>query len=261
MHKNFLILLLAAYFTHASESGLDDEGNPIPLNHYVINNNDKILSSTITKKERCIWEKFSEIIPKKYRPEIKEFEPIDGNSGIDGSIHAVSEDKLDWVVQLDTHGSIPESELNRTMIHEFAHLLTLRLDQIPLSKMSEYDLANSCDTYYLVDGCTNLNSYLNIFVSEFWNHHLPVYSDEKTIASRYKNNRNEFVTEYAATNPAEDIAESFAEYVLAEQLPKPTSIANRKIRFFSNYPKLVEIKNNIRKGLLVVSHNYNRACK
>ena len=76
------------------------------------------------------------------------------------------------------------------------------------------------------------NEIRNIFASEFWNHHLPVYSDEKTIASRYKNNRNELVTEYAATNPAEDIAESFAEYVLAEQLPKPTSIANRKIRFF-----------------------------
>lgn len=247
--ENFLfIIFFITPYIYANEPSLDKEGNPIPISHYNINN-DQLLSDEVSEQEMTIWNRFTQVIPKKYRPEIKEFEPIDGNSGIDGSIHTVSDDNRTWVVQLDTRNSVSKHNLDRTMIHEFAHLLTLRIDQIPAPLDDDEEVENSCSTYYLKDGCTNKDSYLNQFVLRFWEPHLPIISDEKSTSERFKNYKSEFVTEYAATNPAEDIAESFAEYVLTKKLPKPTSISNSKIVFFEQYSKLREIKKEIRIGL------------
>ncbi|NOH85850.1 MULTISPECIES: hypothetical protein [Vibrio] len=244
-------LLLILFFSFSSltysytDSGLDDEGNPIPINQYDVVG-DRILEENVPKKSRLVWQRFTQVIPAQYREEIQVFEPIDGNYGIDGSIHAINDDKSIWVVQLDIKGSVSEYDLDRTMIHEFAHLLTLRADQIPLADTYDTTIKEPCPSYALPDGCTAPDSYLNQFVSQFWQPHLPVSNSEVDALKRYQMHINEFVTEYAATNPAEDIAESFAEYVLAEQLPPPSSIANKKIRFFDHYRKLRLMRKNIR---------------
>jgi hypothetical protein len=58
----------------------------------------------------------------------------------------------------------------------------------------------------------------------------------------------QFVGEYAATNPEEDIAESWTEFVMR---PKPigTSIADQKVQFFYEYPELVKIRREILQGV------------
>ena len=59
---------------------------------------------------------------------------------------------------------------------------------------------------------------------------------------------DQFVSEYAATNPVEDIAESWTEFVMR---PKPTgtSIADQKVQFFYEYPELVETRRQILQGV------------
>ncbi len=54
--------------------------------------------------------------------------------------------------------------------------------------------------------------------------------------------------EYAATNPVEDIAESWTEFVMR---PKPigTTIADQKEQFFYEYPELVKIRREILQGV------------
>ena len=59
---------------------------------------------------------------------------------------------------------------------------------------------------------------------------------------------DQFISEYAATNPVEDIAESWTEFVMR---PKPigTSIADKKVLFFYEYPELVQIRGEILQGV------------
>lgn len=52
------------------------------------------------------------------------------------------------------------------------------------------------------------------------------------------------MTDYAATNPGEDIAESWTAFILQ---PKPTgsTIADQKTLFFYDYPELVRLRGQI----------------
>ena len=60
----------------------------------------------------------------------------------------------------------------------------------------------------------------------------------------YKKYQDQFVGDYAVTHPAEDIAESFTHFVFS---PKPAgeSIRDQKVRFFYEYPELVELRGQI----------------
>ena len=57
-----------------------------------------------------------------------------------------------------------------------------------------------------------------------------------------------FVTEYAITSPEEDIAESFAFFVL-ESNHNNSSTRNSKVNFFNSYPELIAIRNEMRNTL------------
>jgi len=47
----------------------------------------------------------------------------------------------------------------------------------------------------------------------------------------YVDHEDEFVSDYAATNPGEDIAESFATFVL-KPAPSGDTLADQKVAFF-----------------------------
>ena len=52
------------------------------------------------------------------------------------------------------------------------------------------------------------------------------------------------MTDYAATNPGEDIAESFTSFVM-EPKPDGDTIAEEKVLFFYEYPELVQLRAEI----------------
>jgi hypothetical protein len=60
----------------------------------------------------------------------------------------------------------------------------------------------------------------------------------------YEKYQDQFVSDYAAANPGEDIAESWTYFILA---PKPhgSTIAEQKILFFYEYPELVDLRQQI----------------
>ena len=64
----------------------------------------------------------------------------------------------------------------------------------------------------------------------------------------YEKYKDQFVTDYAPTSPEEDIAESWSYFVLK---PKPGSstIANRKVLFFYEFPELVALRQQIAHNL------------
>ena len=131
-----------------------------------------------------------------------------------------------------------------TLIHEYAHILTLSDDQIRRDPPLLDQRCKSRGRYYLegnAEGCAEVDSYLQAFVIEFW-------SDKNA-----KNGSN-FVTKYAGTNPQEDIAESFTNFVLQQRPPVLEDVGDQKIEFFYNYPELVTLRNRIRSA---IEHYFN----
>jgi hypothetical protein len=60
------------------------------------------------------------------------------------------------------------------------------------------------------------------------------------------------VTDYASTNPGEDIAETFTYFVLGKK-PEYTTIANQKVLQLYEYPELIHLKNLIQGRILKLS--------
>ncbi len=151
--------------------------------------------------------------------------------------------KWDVFINMQSYYEDGQKEMVFTLIHEFAHILTLNSNQI-----DEDADVTSCKTYYTQEGCTNNDSYLNKFYQKFWKGKgFNVQSDNPL--DNYSKYPNAFVTEYAATNPGEDIAESFASFVFKQKPKSPATIAEEKILFFYEYPELVDLRKSVRSNL------------
>ena len=197
------------------------------------------------------------MIPADLRPEVTHFVSIsqEDSDGTDGAMqNPVTQDESpiyeQYYIALDTTGSSSGDELDRTMVHEFAHLLTLRPGQLtPLTPEEEQsDEPVECPVY-AVPECPTEDSYLNDYFSQF------EYADDAEFDPEV------YPTEYAATIPTEDVAEVFAEWILSDTDARsvsddgevrdvvPGSVLDEKFDFFDGYPELVEMRDDIRAGL------------
>lgn len=129
------------------------------------------------------------------------------------------------------------------------HLISLNNTQI------EDDLNQYAETYTIDEGSLKKDSYLNVFYNKFWKNHrnyldktqrdyLSEEEKQELIYDFYLEHENEFVSDYAATNPVEDLAETFMYFVI-EDKPKDNSIKSEKIKFLYNYEELVNLRNFI----------------
>ncbi len=217
-----------------------------------------------------IWELFTRLIPLEQREFLSAFSIItDGNGNVLAAVVQNSNDPQEWILEVDILDSSNKYVLTVTLLHEFAHLLTLNSAQVPPSEaIFDYPESDSiyqselaaCPNYFPGEGCSNPDSYINLFFDRFW---FDLYAEWQQIETEddvdlydellddfYFDHRDRFLTNYAATSPAEDIAESFAFFVLA---PKPDagSAADEKILFFYEFPELVELRGQILNQLCV----------
>jgi hypothetical protein len=134
-----------------------------------------------------------------------------------------------------------------TLLHEFAHLLTLGANQ------SEED-ASTCPADYVNPGCGQPGSYIEVFYERFW---ADIYDEWATInaipddeergmqlEAFFIEHQTQFLTEYATTDAAEDIAESWMYFILVPQ-PDYENVAGEKIMFFYEYPELAQLREEI----------------
>ena len=201
--------------------------------------------------------------------------------------------------------------LKSTLIHENAHILSLGASQsdnnlIDDDEWCDGDECNddkwriiyvqreaACAPNYYAGMCFNEDSYLNKFVQKFWTdiYREYIYGGYKTMSTYefHQKYYDHFVSNYAATNPSEDFAESFTTFVLwddetidnykrwckteydfggqadkgwnlvneqglsywykCEKIYRDNSIWEEKILFFYDFPELVEMRNFIRSNL------------
>lgn len=211
-----------------------------------------------------VWNYFRTIIPAGERKRVSEYSIITDGQG--GTLAAVAQTQSDpnlWVLQVDIADTGNYYDLFYTLVHEFGHLLTLGPDQVapspavfnnPDDDGVYFEEASACPDYFPGEGCARPDSYLNQFYNQFWvdiheewnRINLEENSDtyyEKLDEFYYKY-EDQFVTNYAATNPEEDIAEAFAFFVFSPA-PEGDATAEEKVLFFYQYPELVKLRIDI----------------
>jgi hypothetical protein len=218
----------------------------------------------------AIWNYFVAIIPPEQRNMVTEFTIFtDGKDNYLAAVAQTSADPKHWALQVDILDSASYYNLTYTLIHEQGHLLTLTAEQAPpdlavYNNPDDQDIydreASSCPQYFTGEGCSTSDSFINEFFNRFWTDFYEEWQEIDNMEDEdeyydelddfYETYQDQFLTDYAPTSPAEDIAESWTFFVLSPK-PELNSIANAKILFFYEYPELVQLRQDI----------LNRVCK
>ncbi|MBD3751760.1 MAG: NADH:ubiquinone oxidoreductase subunit 4 (chain M), partial [Micrococcales bacterium] len=154
-----------------------------------------------------------------------------------------TDDPQQWTLVVNLAYASDEDLLLSTLIHEYAHILSLSPGQTDPE-------AWSCDTLQLDEGCAEPDSALWAFDQEFWAQYGtdapdPANADADLAYEFYLDHEEDFVSDYAATNVVEDFAESFMTFVLEPEPDSDTTIA-QKLLFFWDRPEYVEIRDHVR---------------
>ena len=217
---------------------------------------------------QAIWDYFVTLIPVGSRDSLAEYSIVtDGKGNVLAAVSQTLYDPALWGLEVDIRDSGDKLNLTYTLIHEYAHLLTLGPDQVTPSEAVfdnpdddniYYDEVNACPDYFPGEGCSRSDSYINAFFNQFWADIYEEWQDinliedddayYKALDDFYYNYEDRFVTDYAATNPEEDIAEAFTFFVLSPR-PHGDTIAEEKILFFYDYPELVRLRDEITAGI------------
>lgn len=218
-----------------------------------------------------LWEYFAALIPPDARGVLAEFSVMtDGADNVLAAVAQTYDDPSLWGLEVDLADSADYDYLTFTLVHEFAHVLTLGPSQVPPSEavfnnpedneiyMNE---VAACPNFFPGEGCANSDSYINLFYDRFWR---DLYSEWDAINLEeddalyyeklddfYYSYQDQFLTDYAVTHPAEDIAESFSFFIFSD-LPDGGSIAEQKILFFYNFPELVDLRTRIHANVCAV---------
>jgi len=194
----------------------------------------------------------------------------DGKDGDLGGLNQMNESVDSWQFDLDTadvniysKDSIKILDYTHTLIHEYGHLLTLNPSQIELTD----DMIQDDNKGYLTsEGYALKDSYLEIFVKQFWDDELLLEWDNidnkknenkrvKLLYEFYLSHRDNFVTDYAAESPEEDIAEAWTFFVLSDK-PDTNTVKNQKVIFFYQFPELVAYRQKMRLNIKSIPISY-----
>ncbi len=198
-----------------------------------------------TIKHQEIIEQFKKIVPEKFYDRIANFTFYLGRLGDVNTLGRVSylaseRNVFDFDLAIDNAYEVPfnsELGINYTIAHEFGHVLTLNDGQ---ASTTEFDEEN-CNHYFF-DTCFYPNSYLNIFYKDFWVPILDEYNNATNYIAYYEGHSDEFVSEYAASQPSEDIAETLMMYVLNSVNFTGTTIADQKVKSMNNYTDFQDVR-------------------
>ncbi len=231
-------------------------GNEISkIQDFNVPNNLKNYQEDYTTHQK-MWEYYTQLIPEAQRDFITQFEIFYGNNEVLGYVTPVDGNDLSkWKMGLAIE-IVPDLEtinlnedFTHTIIHEFAHVLTLNHLQLDVA-VSEA----ACGTFHIGEGCSRTNSYLYELFNIGWSDIIDEANDVESDADVerfYNQYQDRFVTDYAATNPAEDIAEVFSVFVVADNPPTGNTIADQKINAMYNRPELVQLRSDIRQQTIV----------
>lgn len=240
------------------------QGNALGQAYYETVSTDLLDEQANVIAQQSVWSYFAAIIPQEKRQFISQFSIVtDGEYNLMAAVAQTASDPTRWALEVDIADSTDYENLTFTLIHEFGHLLTLNADQVspslpvfnnPRDPAIHSHEASMCPNYFTGEGCSQSGSYINAFYQRFW---MDKYEEWNAVDSIhddllyyerlnkfYEKYQDQFVTDYAATNPGEDIAESWTYFILSSK-PQGSTIAEQKVLFFYEYAELVELRQQI----------------
>lgn len=196
-----------------------------------------------------IWKYVTTVLPVDLLDKVTEFELFFGDNETLGYVEPIDRDDLSkwrFALAIDEAAGLDvvdlKSDFVYTIIHEYGHVLSLNDEQIDAT--TEVD---DCNQYHTGEGCAFQNSYINKIVNIGWSDILDqIGRDPEALYERYQ---DRFSTAYAATNPGEDIAEVFTQFIIAEDRPSGSTIAADKIRSLYKRDELAEMRMRIRNSI------------
>ena len=190
-----------------------------------------------------VWRTFSRVATVDFAAEVMAEYRVGDSVDSDTLAYVYqADDPQYWVLAANLATSDDHEQLVATLIHEYAHILTLGTTEVSPE-------TTSCPTLELDEGCATEESVVLAFQDRFWSQYNdapdPANSDADVAWEFYLEHEDDFVSDYAATNVVEDLAESFMTFVLEDEPSGDTTIAE-KLKFFWAYPEFVAIRDRIR---------------
>ena len=194
-------------------------GNDIQkIRDYRVSGQDLAYQNDVARHQQ-LWGYTKDIVPNTHRNKMNEFMIYNGSvTGSAGYVVQTKQDLSTWQMGIAINYADDQNELLYTIIHEFGHILTLNDTQVDASVGS-----GSCSNYFPGEGCAKTESYINkmhsLYWADVWEEFQDAQNDESSHQAFYVKYQDRFVTNYAATNPGEDIAEVFATFVTRNDKP------------------------------------------
>ena len=195
-------------------------------------------------EDALVWDYLCSILPLEARQKIAQFNlftdgtsnilaytaPVEENGVNDNTRFAIS---IDYYDVYDENGAKRDwSKLTYTILHEYGHVLLEDETQVDLTKGD-----STHDPATFIEG-----SFRKGFYDAFWS----ALGD--TGVGDYEANPTHYVSRYGANYFHEDIADTFAVFVLGGQ-PQGDTVAEEKLRFFWADPDMAALRAAIRQNL------------
>lgn len=219
------------------------------IRDYQVSGQDVVYQNDVTRHQE-LWSLTKDVVPQTHRNYMNEFMIYNGEvTGSAGYVYETAQDLSTWQMGLAINYADDQNELLYTIIHEFGHILTLNNTQLDAATSQ-----GNCNNYFPGEGCARaqafINKLFNLGWADIWTEYQQAQGSETAMQNFYNQNRDRFVTNYAATNPGEDIAEVFATFVTMSTRPDGNTIAERKILLMYDQPELVQLRDYIRNNLI-----------
>lgn len=147
-----------------------------------------------------------------------------------------------WQIAVDPADAEDGDWFTETVLHEYSHYLTLNGGQVA------YTYDQTGDTYNEEGMVSAPGSYIDDFYQAFWTNYLDDRLANMDSYNFFLRHEEDFVTDYASTDPSEDIAECFTYFVLWDRRGGG-AVWEQKLDFFYDYPELVAFRADTRARL------------
>lgn len=197
------------------------------------------------ENHQALWDLVIKLFSYSDRRKIKQFEVFHGGGDLLGYVAPLDEDDLSawrFAIAVDITHNVAAAQLQDLLtmvtIHEYGHVLTLNDDQVKVD-------FSGCPTYHTGEGCSTNDSYINKLFNIGWTDIINQHNENNPFAT-YDQYSDRFVSDYAATNPGEDVAETFTYFVVEDSQPSGNSIRDQKIKMMYQESELVRLRDHIR---------------
>ncbi len=187
------------------------------------------------------WARWVELVPTSARWRVGRFDAIAGS--VEGQVEPLSDSLAVWSLRI---AELDDNLRDVALVHELGHLISLGPTEVVPA--TDPGVEQGCVTYFSIEGCAIPGRVFERFVSSFWNVEDGWETSDGAVTDRHSASPESFVTNYAATNPGEDIAETCVFFIYSLR-PTGNTVADQKISLLWEFPELVQLRSWLRRGL------------